>query len=260
MNDSEQVLFRIDGPVATLTLNRPDKLNALTIEMLEAMEDAVARVDADRDIRVFVLSAAGERAFCAGADIKAWGALKPLGMWDTWIRRGHRIFDAIGNLRQPSIAAIDGIAFGGGLELAIACDLRIATDRARFALPETTIAAIPGWGGTQRMIPLIGVARTKQLVFTGAPIDAATASGWGLVNTVVAADELAAKTRETAERIAANAPVSVQAAKQLIHAGIGRDTGQILEAIAAGMAGYTGDAVEGRAAWQEKRTPDYKGE
>lgn len=259
MSETEKILYQVDGHVATITLNRPDKLNALDTEMLDILESLMSRIDTDRDVRAVVLRAAGEKAFCAGADINAWADLKPLGMWHTWIRRGHRIFGRLAALRQPSIAVVRGIAFGGGLELALSCDLRIAADSAAFALPEVTIATVPGWAGTQRLPSIIGEARAKQMVLTGNRIDAQTALDWGLINECVGADELEAKAAELAEKIASNAPVSVQTAKQLIAAGMGQDTGAALEALAGAMTGYTDDAEEGRAAWKDRRPPNFKG-
>jgi enoyl-CoA hydratase len=259
MPDTKKILYQVDGHVATITLNRPDKLNALDTEMLDILESLLATIDADRDVRVVVLRAAGEKAFCAGADINAWADLKPLGMWHTWIRRGHQIFGRLATLRQPSIAVVRGIAFGGGLELALSCDLRLAADSASFALPEVTIATVPGWAGTQRLPSIIGEARAKQMVLTGNRVDAKTAADWGLINEAVAAEELDAKARELAEKIASNAPVSVQTAKQLVAAGMGHDTGAALEALAGAMTGYTDDAEEGRAAWKDRRAPDFKG-
>ncbi len=259
MAEPEKILFAVEAGVATITLNRPDKLNALDTDMLDGLEALIARIDADRDIRVVVLKAAGERAFCAGADINAWAELKPLGMWHTWIRRGHQIFGRLADLRQPSIAAIAGIAFGGGLELALSCDLRIAADSAKFALPEVTIATVPGWTGTQRLPRLIGEARAKQMVLTGQRIDAPTAVAWGLINEAVPMAGLEARADELARQIAANAPVSVQTAKQLMNAALGRDTAATLEALAGSMTGFTDDAVEGRAAWAERRPPKFTG-
>ena len=132
-------------------------------------------------------------------------------MWQRWIRDGHRVFDRLARLRQPTIAAIGGIAYGGGLELALACDLRIAAAGARFAFPEVTIGAVPGWAGSQRLPRVIGAGRAKQMILAGEPIDAATAAAWGLVNEVVPADRLATRALELARRIAENAPTAVQA-------------------------------------------------
>jgi len=259
MADTDKILFSVEGGVATITLNRPDKLNALDTDMLDGLERLIGRIDADRAIRAVILGAAGDRAFCAGADINAWAELRPLGMWHTWIRRGHQIFGRLSDLRQPSIAAIGGIAFGGGLELALACDLRIASDAARFALPEVTIATVPGWTGTQRLPRLIGEARAKQMVLTGGRIDTPTAAAWGLINEAVPMADLDTRAQELARQIAANAPVSVQTAKQLMSAALGRDTAATLEALAGAMTGFTDDAVEGRAAWAERRPPKFTG-
>ena len=135
-----KILTVTEGPIATITLNRPEKLNALDLDMLAGLEDALESIDADTACRVVLLEAEGERAFCAGADIDAWSALEPLDMGRLWVRRGHRLFDRLAGLRQPTVAVIEGIAFGGGLELAMACDLRVASETAWFALPEVSIA------------------------------------------------------------------------------------------------------------------------
>ncbi len=259
MTDTDKILFTVADGVAVMTLNRPDKLNAIDTDMLDRLEALLSEIEADPDIRVLVLQAAGERAFCAGADINAWAELKPLGMWHTWIRRGHTLFGRLAGLRQPTIAAVQAIAFGGGLELALSCDLRLAAETAAFALPEVTIATVPGWAGTQRLPQVIGEVRAKQMIFTGERIDAATAVQWGLINASVPAAELNERVMELARRIAGNAPVSVQTAKQLVNAGLGRDTGPALEALAGAMTGFTDDAEEGRVAWQERRPPKFTG-
>jgi enoyl-CoA hydratase/carnithine racemase len=256
---SEHLLLAIDGPVATITLNRPDKLNAFTIAMLEALEGACARMERDDSIRAVIVASASAKAFCAGADIVDWGALGPHGMWAQWIRDGQRVFDRLARLRQPSIAAIGGLAYGGGLELALACDIRIAGEGARFGLPEVTIGAVPGWAGTQRLPRLIGPGRAKHLILTGQPIDAAKAEAWGLVTEVVAPDRLAPRALELARRIAENAPTAVQAAKQLADAAAGEGRTTTLESLAAGFAAGTDDAREGVAAFRAKRKPKFTG-
>jgi enoyl-CoA hydratase/carnithine racemase len=249
----------IDGPVATIMLDRAEKLNALTLSMLEALEAACATVDADEAVRAVIVASASDKAFCAGADIVEWAPLGALGMWGRWIRDGHRAFDRVARLRQPTIAAIGGIAYGGGLELALACDLRIAAAGARFAFPEVTIGAVPGWAGSQRLPRLIGAGRAKQMILAGAPVDAATAAAWGLVNEVVPADRLADRTLELARRIAENAPTAVQASKQLVDAAAGEGLAQALEALASGLAAGTADAREGVAAIRAKRKPKFTG-
>jgi enoyl-CoA hydratase/carnithine racemase len=248
------VLFAEDGPIATITLNRPEKLNALSPEMLERLETIVREIDRSESIYVVILTAAGDRSFCVGADIDAWSSLRPIEMWRRWTRDGHRIFDTFARLRQPSIAAVNGYAFGGGLELALAADLRISSSTASFSAPEVKIATLPGWAGTKRLPDAIGTARAKELIFTGRRIDAETAECWGLVNRVVAPESLLDQTRALAEEIAANAPISVQLAKQAID-GNPLD----LEAMAGALAGMTDDAREGIAAFRERRTAHFEG-
>jgi len=249
-----RLLLEIDGSIATITINRPEKLNALDPAMLARFEEIVRQIDDDPAIRVAILTAAGEKAFCAGADINAWAALQPIDMWRRWVRDGHRVFDAFAGLRQPTIAALNGFAFGGGLELALAADIRIAAAHATFASPEVKIGTVPGWAGTLRLPRAIGVARAKQLIFTGARVDATIAERWGLVNEIVPAEELLARAWAVAEEIAANAPISVQIAKQII------DGAPVsLEALAGALAATTADGREGIAAFREKRPADFTG-
>lgn len=249
-----RVLLEVEGAIATITINRPEKLNALDPAMLARFEEIVRQIDHDPAIRVAILTAAGEKAFCAGADITAWAALEPIDMWRRWVRDGHRVFDAFAGLRQPTIAALNGFAFGGGLELALAADLRIAAAHATFASPEVKIGTVPGWAGTLRLPRVIGAARAKQLIFSGSRIDAPTAERWGLVNEIVPAEELLARSWSIAEEIAANAPISVQIAKQII------DGAPVtLEAIAGALAATTADGREGIASFREKRPARFTG-
>ncbi len=255
MTDSTKIQISSDPPIARIALHRPEKLNALDPEMLTALETGLSLLEGRSDIRVVTLQATGERAFCVGADINAWTALTPLQMWSEWIRHGHRVFSRLIHLRQPVICAIQGLAFGGGLELALACDIRIAGESARFAMPEVTLGTVPGWGGTARLPELIGKGRAQQMILSGEPITAAVAERWGLVNEVVPTDRLNSRVEELANRIAANAPVSVQTAKQLV-AGSSAVT---LESIAAATNAFTKDAAEGLAAFREKRSPNFQG-
>ena len=250
------VIVETRGPVTLITLNRPEKLNALTLPMLAALEAALVTIDADPEIRVVVIKGSGSKAFSAGADVVAWSSLAPLDMWRTWTRTGHRVMERLESLRQPTIAALNGIAYGGGLELALACDLRLAADHVKLAAPEVGIATVPGWGMTTRLATVIGPARAKQMILTGLPIDAERAASWGLVSEVVPAAELDAATDELAARIAAQAPVAVQVAKELIDATRPRTS---LEALGGGLTAFTDDAREGQAAFRERRTPEYGG-
>jgi enoyl-CoA hydratase/carnithine racemase len=247
------VLAREDR-VATLTLDRPSKLNAIGPEMLAELEQLLAQIDGDADVRAVIITGSGDRAFSVGADVNAWSALEPLDMWRRWIRDGHRVLQRLAQLRQPAIAAINGFAFGGGLELALAADIRIAADLATFALPETSIGTLPGWGGTKRLPAAIGMARARQMIFSGSRIDAATAERWGLVNEVVAQAALMERCRALAAEIAANAPVSVQLAKAIINGDQAAP-----EALAGAIAAGTEDGREGLAAFREKRSPRFSG-
>lgn len=251
-----QIEVSVAGPVATITLNRPEKLNALTLRMLADLEAAFAAVEADAVVRVVVITGAGAKAFSAGADVVAWSALSPLEMWRTWTRTGQRVLDRLESLRQPTIAALNGVAFGGGLELALACDLRIAADHVKVGAPEVGIGTVPGWGMTTRLAAVVGPARAKQLILTGTPIDAAQAVAWGLVSEVVPAAGLAARAGELAARISDMAPVAVQVAKQLIDANRPRTS---LEPLGGGLTAFSDDAAEGQAAFRERRAPEFGG-
>lgn len=250
------VRLEIDGAVAVITLDRPDKLGALTPAMLAELERIADRIDHDRAVRVAVLTGQGPKAFCVGADIGSWSALEPLDMWRRWVRDGHRVFDRLARLRQPLIAALNGVALGGGLELAATADLRIAEAHARFGLPECGIATVPGWGGTQRLTRRAGSQTVRRLVLTGDLVTAEEAVRLGLVDQVCPTGEGLARALELARRIAVRAPIATQLAKQLVNAAEGEESRDAtLEAIAGALAGSTADGREGVAAFRERRTP-----
>ncbi|MFC5520849.1 enoyl-CoA hydratase/isomerase family protein [Polaromonas jejuensis] len=248
-----------DGTIATVTLTRPAKLNSLTPAMLDQLEVAARELDGDTDVRVVILQGSGEKAFCVGADINEWAALQPLDMWRRWVRRGHQVFDQWARLRQPVITAINGHAFGGGLELAITGDIRIAVEQAQFALPEASIATCPGWSGTQRLVQLIGASRTKYLALSGVRLSAEEALASGLVHQVVPATDLKSRAMTLAREMATKAPVSLQLTKQLINAASGEDAAATLEAMAGALAATTQDATEGIQSFRERRAPVYAG-
>jgi enoyl-CoA hydratase len=255
VSDKSKIKLTLEASLARVVLDRPEKLNALDPQMLGELESAMIQAEQSTEIRVIILEATGEKAFCVGADILAWTTLSPLSMWSDWVRRGHQLFDRIERARQPVICAIQGYAFGGGLELALACDLRIASNSAHFAMPEVRLGTVPGWGGTDRLPRLIGSARAKQMIFTGEPVGAEVAERWGLVNEVVPSAALGARVRALAEQIAANAPVAVQTAKQLIAS----PSAATLESLASAVNAFSDDAKEGLAAFREKRPPRFTG-
>lgn len=251
-----------EGPVAFITLDRPDKLNALSLAMLAALEAAVARLEDARGVRAVVVAGAGERAFCVGADIGEWSAAvedDPIAMWRTWDRAGHRVLDRLAGLHVPVIAAVHGHVLGGGLELALAADLRVAAEDARLGLPEVRVAAQPGWGASRRLVALVGPSRAKQLALTGEPVDATTAAAWGLVNEVVPRGALESRAAELAGRIAGNAPVAVALAKAAIDGAAGVGETLALEGISGALGASTADGREGPAAFREKRPPRWAG-
>lgn len=258
MSTPQKVLLQIEGMIGRITLNRPEKLNALDMEMLAQLQTAADTLESSSQVRVVILDSASDRAFCVGADIQAWTALSPLEMWSSWTRRGHQVFDRLAQLRQPVIALLPGFAFGGGLELALTADIRIATEQATFAMPEVKLATVPGWGATARLPRIIGRARAKQMIFSGAPIDAQRAERWGLVNEVVPASDLSAKANELTDQICRNAPISVQIAKQILNTE--SSNALVLESLADAISATTADAAEGLKSFREKRPPQFEGQ
>jgi enoyl-CoA hydratase len=248
-----------DGHVATVSLSRPSKLNALTLDMLDALEQTARALDEDSGVRVVVLTGTGDKAFCVGADINQWAGLEPLDMWRRWVRRGHQVFDQWARLRQPVIAAINGHAFGGGLELALTADIRIASLAAEFALPEASIGTCPGWSGSQRLVRLVGANTAKYLALTGVRLGANDALTRGLVHEVASAQALQARTLELAVSMAAKAQVALQLTKQLVNAASGEDAAATLEAMAGALAATTEDGAEGVRSFREKRAAHYLG-
>lgn len=253
------VRIEIGSAVATVTLARAAKLNALTTVMLEQLEAAAARLEREDAVQVVLLTGEGEKAFCAGADIADWGALDPLAFGRRWVWEGHRIFDRLARLRQPVIAALNGIAFGGGLELAATADLRVAEEHVRIGLPETRIGIVPGWSGTQRLVRRAGPSAVKRLVLTGEPVDAAEALRLGLVDFLCPKGQGLTRAREIAATIAERGPVAVQIAKQLVNLAEGEEGPAAVEALAGALAAMTEDAKEGVGAFRDKRQAKFRG-
>jgi len=254
------IIYEKSEGVATITINRPEALNAFSAEVVSEILQAIEDVKADESVRVVVLTGAGERAFSAGADIKAMKGMNALKAREL-SQMGERLCSALENLEKPVIAAINGYALGGGLEVAMACDIRLASENARMGQTEINMGLIPGWGGTQRLTRLIGATKAKELIFTGKMIDAKTAEQLGLVNMVVPQDKFRETVRQFALELAQKAPVALKVAKALINKGaeISLDAAIALEREGFGVVASTEDLQEGVSAFIEKRKPVFKG-
>ncbi|MFI5351809.1 MAG: enoyl-CoA hydratase/isomerase family protein [Candidatus Binatales bacterium] len=246
--------------IATLTVNRPAALNALDRRVLEEIAQVLRDVRHDPAVRVLIVTGAGDRAFVAGADIAAMAAMSAVDGLE-FSRLGHRVMQTFEDLPIPVIAAVNGFALGGGLELALACDLIVASDKARFGQPEINLGLIPGFGGTQRLPHRIGHVRARELVMTGDMIDAKTALELGLVNAVVAPGELMATARSLAEKLASKSAFALRQAKAALRAAatVEEDAGLRFEQEAFGVAFASADRVEGTKAFLEKRPPKWQG-
>ncbi|EZP76839.1 enoyl-CoA hydratase [Parageobacillus genomosp. 1] len=250
-----------ENGIAIVTLNRPEAANALSTALLNALSALLGDLAFRKDVRVVIVTGAGEKVFCAGADLK-----ERAGMNETEVRKTvaliRETINQVEQLPQPVIAALNGSAFGGGLELALACDIRVAVDTAQLGLTETSLGIIPGAGGTQRLPRLIGIGKAKELIFTAKRISTQEAAQIGLVEYVVPRAQLMEKALEIATQIAANAPIAVRQAKLAVNRSLDVDlvTGLRLEQMAYEVTIPTKDRLEGLQAFKEKRKPVYKGE
>lgn len=252
------VLTDIQDDVATITINRPEALNALNSDVLEGIEAAVA--DLQGKARGIVVTGAGPKAFVAGADIAEMVSLDADAA-EVFSRRGQVAFDALAEFPGPVVAAINGFALGGGLELALACDILVASEKAKLGLPETTLGVVPGFGGTQRLPRRVGPGQAKRLVMTGQMVDAAEASRIGLVDLVVDAEDVLDEARGIVAAAIANGPVAVAEAKRLVDEGLEMKFPQAIrmEAESFGKVFATHDQEEGMQAFLEKRKPVFQG-
>ncbi len=263
MSDSsyETLLVEDEGPARLITINRPDVLNALNETVIAELSRAFEAVSQDRTVRGVILTGAGKKAFVAGADIAAMKDMDEHRAM-TFASQGHAVGEMIANLQVPVIAAVNGFALGGGCELALACDVIYASDKARFGQPEVKLGVIPGFGGTQRLTRRIGIARAIELCVTGDMIKADEALRIGLVNRVVDPDDLLDAAMKTVATVAEMGPLAVAAAKQVIHRGaeIPLEAANQLEVEAFAALFNTADQSEGMAAFIEKRPAEFKAE
>jgi len=256
----KNTLYEKSEGLATISVNRPEALNAINketiLEILSHLDDAKR----DESVRVIAITGAGDRAFSAGADMQVWKDIDPLGARE-FSRLGQRMCEEIEALEKPVIAAINGYALGGGLELAMACDLRIASEKARLGQTEINWGILPGWGGTQRLPQFVGKGVAKEMIFTGKMISAKDAEQLGLVNKVVPLDQLESALKELANELVNKSPVGIKMVKELINSSLETPlaVGVVHEAECFGVIASTEDFKEGLSAFLEKRKPKFKG-
>ncbi|MGE5789917.1 MAG: enoyl-CoA hydratase-related protein [Syntrophaceae bacterium] len=256
----KNILFEVAEGIATITINRPKALNALNSDVMAELNDAGIRCKTDEAIKVVILTGAGEKSFVAGADISQMAELRPQQAMD-FMEAGIETFRSFEILPKPVIAAINGFALGGGVELAMSCDIRLASENARFGQPEILIGLIPGWGGTQRLARLVGMGRAKELIMAGGQIDAKRAYEIGLVNQVYPLDQLIPEARKLAKKMEGLPGFALKMAKHAINFGydVSMDTAMRLETQCCSQCFSTDDQKEGMKAFLEKRKPVFKG-
>ncbi|HYY47627.1 MAG TPA: enoyl-CoA hydratase-related protein [Thermoplasmata archaeon] len=254
------VQVAMEDRLAIVTVNRPEALNALNSRVLRELSMSIEHLSMAADVGAIILTGAGDRAFVAGADIKEMAGLSALEM-RAFSEAGRRLGDAMAACNKPILAAINGFALGGGCELALACDIRVASDRARIGQPEVNIGIIPGFGGSQRLPRLVGMGWAAEMIFSGESIDAATAERIGLVNRVVPADRLLEETKALARKILEKSPAAIALAKACLRASMDMplSAGLDFETAAFGVIGSTHDKEEGMRAFIEKRKPTWTG-
>ena len=258
MAEYETILTSVEDNVGTIAINRPDVRNALSTQVLGDIRGALAEFRYDDEVGVVVFTGAGDRAFAAGADINE---LRERTFLDALASLMQAVYDEIEDYEKPTIAAVNGLALGGGCELAMACDIRIASENARFGQPEVNLSIIPGAGGTQRLARLVGKGKATEMILTGEIIGAGEAYRVGLVTRVISSDELVAAVRETARSIMSKGPLAIRLAKLAIRTGFETDlkTGLVIERLAQAVLLTSEDKREGTSAFLEKREPEFKG-
>jgi enoyl-CoA hydratase/carnithine racemase len=254
----DTLLLEAGDGVGIITINRPDVRNAVNGRVVTEMRAALDELREDSTVSVVVFTGVGEKAFVAGADITE---LRGRTITDGLAAKMQRLFDEIESLEKPTVAAVNGYAFGGGCELAMACDIRVASQNARFGLPETSLSIIPAAGGTQRLARLVGKGRAVEMILTGRPVGAEEALNIGLVSRVVPQEALMDAVREIAGQILSKGPLAIRLAKLAVHSGFDADqrTGEVIERLAQTVLYASEDKQEGTTAFLEKRTPKFEG-
>lgn len=256
----DNIIFQVKDRIATITFNRPKALNALSVDLMNELSCALYEISENEDIKVLILTGAGEKAFVAGADITEIATFNTL-QAKFFTEKGHETINKLQELPIPVIAAVNGFALGGGCEIALACDFIYASEKAKFGLPEINLGLIPGFGGTQRLPRLIGMNMAKEMIFTGKIISAEEASKLGLVNKVCPVEALMDEVMKTAKTMASKGKVSLRGAKESVNTGMNTDltTGCKYEIDAFALCIASEDAKEGTSAFMEKRKADFKG-
>ena len=256
----KNILLSIDGEIGTLMINRPKALNALNMETLREIQMGIQEVKNHSEVRVLIITGAGEKAFIAGADIAEMRGMNSIEALN-FSKLGHLTLKMIEDLDRPVLAAVNGFALGGGTELALACDFIYASENAKFGLPEVTLGIFPGFGGTQRLPRLIGKGKAKELIMTGKMISSQEAFALGIANRVFPQSSLMEETKKVASQIAGNGAVAVRLAKMAVNAGFNMELTEAcsLESYAFSLGFTTEDQKEGMTAFLEKRKPNYKG-
>jgi len=246
------VTFEQDGAIGIVTLRRPEKFNALDISMLRALEAALDAAEDAEGVRVVLICGEG-KGFCAGGDVEAWSALSAADFQVKWVRYGHRVFGRLARLRQPTIAVLSGHALGGGLELAAACDFRVAEAQVKLGFPETSIGVVPGWSGTQRAVRRYGAQAVRRMAIGGEILLAPEALSLGVVDRVVETGKAFAEAKVWAEKVAERGPLATEATKLMIAVAEGEESAASAEALASGFIALTSDLKEGVGAFRDKR-------
>ncbi|BCJ86837.1 enoyl-CoA hydratase/isomerase family protein [Effusibacillus dendaii] len=254
----KNIIAEVKESIGIITINRPEVRNALNMETVNEMKSVLEQWRTDSSVQVVVFTGAGEKSFAAGADI---AQLRERTLFDALESNMQSFYRELEQYEKPTIAAVNGFALGGGCELAMSCDIRIASENAKFGLPELNLAIIPGAGGTQRLARLVGKGKAVEMILTGAMIDAAEAKQMGLVTQVASPDELMSAVRKTADAILAKGPLAVRLAKLAVQTGLETDldTGMVIERLAQAILFTSEDKREGTTAFLEKRKPNFQG-